>query len=199
MPLVGLVDQFPRSSTGFVTAPAVLDGKARKILLDQYGIEIDQLNSFHIAATQQPVKFVAPDAFNPHLGFSPVAAIRIDPCTIPFVSQNKSPVEVNGTLNRCGFWLTRTQLQTAAIPTIDYEVRATVGLCTPEVVASGTIKLTDIRQIGLICQVSGILCTQFEFWARLEADGPAAELGIDIVADRFHGQRFEVQKGAIST
>lgn len=180
------LQQFPRSSTGVVSVPAVT----------RDGIT---LWSYHVAATSMSVRYVAPDAVDPHRSFQPITAVRVDPYVIGYTSQNKSPVEVNGTLNRAGFWLTTIRGPQATVPSVEYEVRAVVGLCTPEVVASGQLKLSDWSQSGLIVQVSGMLATQYELWARLAQDDDDVVLSIDTIVDRFHGQRFEVIKGAIST
>lgn len=156
--------------------------------------------SFHIPATEQIVPVFSIDLAHPNLNWYPVVAIRVAPCDLPKPAANNSPVTVNDELTRVSFWLTRAiDVDGAGTPSdIQYQVRAASN-CTSEVIGTGTIKLTfGFDQIGLIAQASGILCNQWELWARVPAGGTRMGLGIDVMADRLAGAQREFYKGSVS-
>lgn len=74
----------------------------------------------------------------------------------------------------------------AAPPDFDYEIRAALGR-RAERVADGTSALTAYGNNGLFIQVSGILCTEFEIWARINP----FQIGITV------GTQITVRFGAV--
>lgn len=90
----------------------------------------------------------------------------------------------------------------AVPPNIDYEVRGAISMKATRF-ADGTTNFTNYQDEGFIVQVSGILCTQFEFWARINPFQEGVSVGTKIKirlaasVDRQAGAPFEIKKGDI--
>lgn len=156
--------------------------------------------TYHVSAIETEIKVLTANPLLPNMNWQPVVAIQVEGTTLPKVASNGQPIIVHDALTRVGFWLTRAvPTDGSTIVTVNWQIRAAVG-CTPEVLDDGQIKLTSLQQIGLIVQAEGILCTQLELWCRVDAPSDSSMiLGIDVVADRFHGASRDVFKGSVST
>lgn len=184
-----LIQDFPLSGTRIIRVPAAPKGSVDPAFV-----------SYHIGATEVDVNIVSVDSDLPNLGWTPIAAISVLPIGVG-ITCNCGEVIVNDSLRNVSFWLSAMNEigNTSGIPAVDYQVRATSGNCTPEVIGSGQIKLTSYAQKGLICQASGWLCNQFEFWARITSGSDQVSLVLDINADRFVGCPREFYKGSCGT
>lgn len=156
------------------------------------------LRSYHFAATELEVPLLEPDESNPNANWFPFIGVRIEGKSIGRAS-NGSDVSVDCDVNRISVWLTRLSGSNEGGSPVDVEwqLRA-ASECTSEVISQGTIHLTDPKQIGLVVQAQGWLCTQFEFWCRVSNGEVPARVGIDIMVGRSESTSPGVYKGSVS-
>lgn len=101
------------------------------------------------------------------------------------------PMGVDG-IDRISWWLLSVEYvndslgSNAAPPDFDYEVRAAFGR-RAERVATGTSALLAYGNNGLLLQVSGLLCTEWEIWARINP----FQLGVTV------GTQIKIRLGAV--
>lgn len=186
------IDMFPLFSVRMLRVPAVPPGEVSPAYV-----------SYDVDATQVAIPTLVPDPNFPNKLWEPVVAISVLPCEVAKIANN-GKVSINDSLRNASFWLTEMMNPlgiVGPVPQVEYQVRAAVGTCTPEVIASGTIKLTGYSQMGLIVQVDNFLCTQFEFWARVDSASPNAHpvtVRLQVIADRFVGTPRSIYKGSVS-
>lgn len=139
--------------------------------------------------------------------YQPIAAITVfGPAVAAF---NGGTAVVADGLSRVSWWLASVGYVNTSDgggpgtipPDIDYEVRGSIARRATRF-AAGTSVFTSYQDEGFIIQVSGILCTQWEFWARINPFegfdvGTKIKIRVACVADRQAGAPFEVKKGDI--
>lgn len=166
--------------------------------------------SYHVSATEQIIPTRLPIPGKPNLNWFPVVAVRVATCASAGVGANNAPISINDSLGRVSFMMTRLDNidGLASPPLIQFQIRTAIG-CTPEVVGTGVINVKGVGgfdAVGLIGQVSGFICTQYELWARIEGDpnpappakAPRVGLGLDVIVDRFSSETPNFYKGSVS-
>lgn len=146
--------------------------------------------------------------FQPDLEYQPIAAISVyGAAHSAFVGGTAA---VADGLSRVSWWLLSVSYVNDSLgsapgtqpPDFDYEVRGAFARKATEF-ASGTSALLTYQDEGFIVQVSGLLCTQWEFWARINPFQEGVSVGTKIkirlggIVDRQPGAPFEVKKGDI--
>ena len=138
-------------------------------------------------------------------GFSPIAAAVFEGNTVnPRKPCNPLlPYVTDSAFRTFGWWLFEAQNVPAGGMNIEYEIRGGLGETESkviEVLTTGTMVLNTPDQTGLITQVTGVLASRIEFWARvsiLNSTQPIP-LRLGLIADRFGGPIKQVQKGSLT-
>jgi hypothetical protein len=120
--------------------------------------------------------------------YLPVGAIRIytDACGVPCDDYKLFP---NTALSRASFWMGKLeQNEDGSPPPIQFQIRQATGPVS-EIVYTGTYKANLFGTQGLIAEISGYLCEQFEFWARVPDTLPFVRhsmmVTVSVVVDRL--------------
>jgi hypothetical protein len=139
--------------------------------------------------------------------WQPIACIAVAQCSPP--GNPGADVVLVDALDRVSFWLLDvvydgTGSRPALPPQITFEVRAAIAGAGGTAFVGGGIILSSWEDAGLIVQVSGILCSQWELWMRIplpitEPAGTKVRLRIGCIADRVGGGVFETQLGTIAS
>lgn len=131
--------------------------------------------------------------------YQPISAVSVYDCRIDSNTPDCGRFRIPGALymgvdgiDRVSWWLGNVVYEndplgsTAQPPDFDYEIRAALGRHA-ERVATGTSALTAYGNNGLLIQVSGLLSTEFEVWARINP----FQLGITV------GTQIRIRLGAV--
>jgi hypothetical protein len=133
-----------------------------------------------------------------------IAAISAIHCVPP--GNPGADVVVVDALDRVSWWLLGLVYDgignrpIGSPPEVFFEVRSAIVGASGTVYASGTISPTTWNDAGMIVQVSGILCSQWEIWMRVSTDedpGTKIRLRVAGCVDRIGGGVLDVQFGTI--
>lgn len=130
---------------------------------------------------------------------SPVGAIRVytDPCGIACDNIRLYP---STGLSRASFWLSPLEPnEDAAPPPIEFQIRQAVGP-NAEIVYAGTFAANKFHVQGLIAEIAGPVCEQFEFYARVpfspNAIRHAMTITVTVITDRLPSTGILLPNGA---
>jgi hypothetical protein len=139
-------------------------------------------------------------------GFQPLVAVY----TCDFVGPtdcSEGPVGIDA-LNECSVWLLKlvddgpAGVVNPIPPVFEIQVRASFG-CVGEPLVKGVVNVTSFADRGLLVQVSGILCTQWELWGRIIDQrfplGAKVWARFGMVVDRMGGGIFSGKAGSLVT
>jgi len=142
-------------------------------------------------------------------GFFPINAMYLQDVGCKVSACEDATIFINDGMSRCAFWLNEATIKAPAgtaavqqvvdfafkiandaIPNTVFHVTAIITPGTKgQIIEAGR---SNVR--GLIAEVSGILCTQFELWARVRklvgAVAMPVEVRLEFIADRLGGQIF---------
>lgn len=127
----------------------------------------------------------------------PVGAVRLIPSSCPRVLGGCASTKLayyNSGIARHSYWISTMSAAPGktTVPQIDLEIHC-VEHCIGEVVYTGSTNSGPPGDSGLLVQVSGLLCDQVEFWARVLSNGGAdppygpVKITINVIFDRLHG------------
>lgn len=133
--------------------------------------------------------------------WQPVAALAAVQCLPP--TNPGADAVIYDAFDRASFWLLgmvhdMPGPQPSLAPTVWFEVRASIMGAGGTGFARGRMLTTSWKDTGLICQVSGILASQWELWCFVhyeEAAGTKIKLRIGAAADRVGGGVLNIQYG----
>jgi hypothetical protein len=89
----------------------------------------------------------------------------------------------------------------ASPPQIEFEIRPTSANVS-DVALRGLSAFSTYEDQGELAQASGVLCTQWEFWARIisgEPMGTKLEIQVAAAADRTGGGVFDTRFGLLAS
>lgn len=189
-------DIFPCDSTSRVTLPVNLDPISGQPVRGPDGLRPGVIIWPRVEVDQGSAD--APDQAR----YQAVAAIAAAQCMPP-----SGDVVIYDALDRCSFWLLGlvydgTGLRPAAPPAMLFQMRASLAGSAPTLVSTGVISANTWNDIGLISQVSGYLCSQFELWLLVDPSEPTGtkiKVRIGGAADRVGGGVQCVTYGGLVT
>lgn len=141
-------------------------------------------------------------------GYFPINAIYLQAPGCKLSPCEDATIFINDGMSRCAFWLNEATIKPptglpATPQVVDFAIKVandsipnTVFHVTA-IITPGTFNQpveggrSNVK--GLIAEVSGILCTQFELWARVRNVGvqpSPVEVRLEFIADRLGGQIF---------
>lgn len=126
-------------------------------------------------------------------GYFPINAAGLNPPPVPGGTSGGSIVYVNGLLSRCAVylnhvWFTDTTVVTPATEvTVEYRIKVSAYGATSTVFHERIGVTPDPNNLsgpainsGLLCEVGGVLCQQFEFWAFVAEFGDDQPLDVQL-------------------
>lgn len=159
------------------------------------------LASWRVAFGQFPIPLLTTESLGAadDDGYYPICAVFLGSPGCPAPGCRDVYVYVNDGLARCAVWVTQFILETNPAPAgnvvIQWRVKQALGAAnTPVASATSTITFpngTTARESGLVVEVDGALCNQFEVWARVNPLlGASAQLRatIEMIVDRLPGR-----------
>lgn len=122
-------------------------------------------------------------------GYLPIDAAYVQGCTDRYQGKcGEYPVTTNDCFSRTSWWLQNISgggVSASEFPyPIDFLIRF-ANNCVGEPVFSGRVNLPSLKHTGLIVQVSGLLATQVEFWARLPVGATGIRVALALKVDRL--------------
>jgi hypothetical protein len=111
-----------------------------------------------------------------------------------------------GLLDRSTWWLVALTFRgagepPASPPAIEFEIRPTSAGIS-DMALAGLSNFSTYNDQGELAQASGVLCTQWEFWARIVSSEPVGtklEIQVAAAADRTGGGVFNTHYGLLAS
>lgn len=136
-------------------------------------------------------------------GWQPIAAAAAIQA-IPAPQNSSDPIGVDG-LDRVSWWLTEVASDMPGpLPTVIPEIRFAIRACPncghSTQFSSGIIQFDGWGNGGLIAQISGILCSQWEMWMQVHEDEDAdskVKVRLTGAVDRSGGGSFAAHYGPL--
>jgi hypothetical protein len=189
------IREFPQIAPALVTLPQIPG-------------DVAELGVWRVQFPRVPLPVLTDETRNAAdlQGYFPIAAVRlVGPC-LQAPCQDVTISTLDG-LSRAAFTVNAFQLEQAALPVANLQVRwqikaATSGVNTPIFNASSSVGWSPKSPVisedakGLIAVVSGVLCTQFELWGFIDPQQGASadvavrvQIQVDRLGDRMAGYR----------
>lgn len=135
--------------------------------------------------------------------WQPIAAVAVAQCVAP-TSPGADAIIIDA-LSRVSFWLKGLVWDSPGErpnvpPVMDFDIRAASTGSGGTGESTGTIVAGGWDNTGLIAQVSGLLCSQWELWMRLRDVADAdlqIKVRIDASVDRMGGSAVSVEYGPL--